>query len=146
VDFEQWISKFVLPVTYQPNFNIAKYNVNSFSIPSVILTLLQGDDSIRNINYINIRYMIRDILLYKNYFTIPNEKEFAKKYGKLLSNFSPLSIINHNANIETLKFISKELYPTDLIELEKRNDDVEKFIRIIQNILALCFRSFKSVS
>jgi len=135
---KQWISKFVLPATYQPNFNIAKYNVNSFSIPSVILTLLQGDDSIRNINYINIRYMIRDILLYKNYFTIPNEKEFAKKYGKLLSNFSPLSIINHNANIETLKFISKELYPTDLIELEKRNDDVEKFIRIIQNILALC--------
>jgi len=80
--------------------------------------------------------MIRDTLLYSYPFEICDEKEFAKTYGKLLRNFCPLALLNHNANIKTLNFISKQIYPSDLIELEKRTD-AEKSVLFIKNILGL---------
>lgn len=111
----------------------AKFNSLSFSIPSRILTILQGNSDIINENCINIRNMLRDILLFDNIYNIPNEKEFSKKYGKILSDFSCLSIINHNANINSLKMMSKIIYENDKkeIKLPKKN------ISILNNILNL---------
>ena len=133
---KKWKSKLTISPTFYQNFNIAKYNVTTFSIPGTILTLLQGDYNIQNTNYITIRNMIRDTLLYSYPFEISDEKDFAKTYGKLLRNFCPLALLNHNANIKTLNFISKQIYPSDLIELEKHSD-AEKSVVFIKNIISL---------
>lgn len=128
-------SKIMISPHYQPNFSLAKYDPYTFSIPSKILSILQGNSELRNENMIQTRYMLRDMLLYDQPFVLPHEKEFAKKYGLILSNLSPLSILNHNANINTLQMISHELYPNDLSELQKLPELPLKTIRTIQMIL-----------
>ena len=118
-------------------FFLSKYDINSFSNISTILTILQGDSMLIKENHLSIRYMIRDTLLYNNQFDIYGEKEFAKKYGSILSSLSPLTILNNNANINTIKQISKELYQIDKEHLERLKDKPVKQLRIINHILAI---------
>ena len=120
-----------------PQFFLSKYDINSFSNISTILTILQGDSMLIKENHLSIRYMIRDTLLYNNQFDIYGEKEFAKKYGSILSSLSPLTILNNNANINTIKQISKELYQIDKEHLERLKDKPVKQLRIINHILAI---------
>ena len=81
--------------------------------------------------------MVRDTLLYEQPYTIQNEKEFAKKYGSILRNLSSLSVINHNANIKTLQFLSKEIYQKDQLQLELLPEPPLKILDTIKNILIL---------
>jgi hypothetical protein len=133
----QYHSNILLSPNYHPSFFLAKYDVNSFSNMSYILTILQSNSVMIKENYISIRYMIRDTLLYHNRFSIYKEKEFAKKYGCMLFNLSPLTVLNNNANIHTIKMISKELYEIDKEHLEKLKDKPERQLRTIKNILAI---------
>ena len=132
-----YVSKLVISPYYNPNFSLSKYNNHTFSIPSKILTILQGNSDLRNEKLICIRYMVRDTLLYEQPYTIQNEKEFAKKYGSILRNLSSLSVINHNANIKTLQFLSKEIYQKDQLQLELLPEPPLKILDTIKNILIL---------
>jgi hypothetical protein len=81
--------------------------------------------------------MIRNVLLYKNPYTIPDELDFRKKYGSILSTMSPLTILNHNADINTLRWLSSELYKKDREGLLKLPEPPQKHLRAVQNVLAL---------
>jgi len=120
-----------------PFFSLAKYTDHTFSVPSVVLSMLQGNVKILNEKYISIWEMIRNILLYKNPYTIPDEADFRKKYGRVLSIMSPLAILNHNACINTLRWSSQQLYKKDLEGLLKLPDPPQKHLRTVQRILAL---------
>ena len=130
-------SNITLSPTYNPNFSFAKYTDHTFSVPSVILSMLQGNVNFLNEKYISIWEMIRNILLYKNPYTIPDEDNFRKKYGSILSTMSPLAILNHNASINTIRWLSNDLYKKDLEELLKLPEPPKKHLRTVQNILAL---------
>jgi hypothetical protein len=130
-------SKVTLPPTYNPFFSLAKYTDHTFSVPSIVLSMLQGNVKILNEKYISIWEMIRNILLYKNPYTIPDEADFRKKYGRVLSIMSPLAILNHNACINTLRWSSQQLYKKDLEGLLKLPDPPQKHLRTVQRILAL---------
>ena len=99
--------------------------------------MLQGNVDLRNEKYISIWEMIRNVLLYKNPYTMPDEVEFRKKYGRVLSTMSPLAILNHNAGINTLRWLSRKLYEKDRGGLLKLPEPPRKHLRVIQNILAL---------
>jgi hypothetical protein len=129
--------KIYLSPTYQSNFSIAKYNLNTFSVQSSILTQLQGNTVLRNEKYLNIWYMIRDCILFEKQFTLKNEADLLK-HGTILYCISPLSILNHNANIKTLKYISKEIYTVDQNFLSQLPETPLKTLNTIKNILALC--------
>lgn len=131
------LSKVTLSPTYNPFFSLAKYTDHTFSVPSVVLSMLQGNVKFLNKKYISIWEMIRNILLYKNPYTIPDEANFRKKYGGILSIMSPLAILNNNACINTLRWSSQHLYKKDLEELLKLPDPPQKHLRTVQNILAL---------
>ena len=130
-------SNVTLSPAYNPNFSLAKYTDHTFSVPSVILSMLQGNVDLRNEKYISIWEMIRNVLLYKNPYTMPDEVEFRKKYGRVLSTMSPLAILNHNAGINTLRWLSRKLYEKDREGLLKLPEPPRKHLRVIQNILAL---------
>jgi hypothetical protein len=130
-------SKIALSSTYKPNFSLTKYTDHTFSVTSVILSMLQGNVDLRNEKYISIWEMIRNVLLYKNPYTIPDEVDFRKKYGRILSSMSPLAILNHNADINTLRWLSGELYKKDREGLLKLREPPQKQLRLLQNILAL---------
>ena len=130
-------SKVALSPTYKPNFSLTKYTDHTFSVTSVILSMLQGNVDLRNEKYISIWEMIRNVLLYKNPYTIPDEVDFRKKYGRILSSMSPLSILNHNADINTLRWLSRELYKKDRENLLKLREPPQKQLRLLENILAL---------
>ena len=130
-------STITLSSTYNPGFSFATYTDHTFSVPGTILSMLQGNVDLRNEKYISIWEMIRNILLYENPYTIPDEDNFRKKYGSILSTMSPLSILNHNASINTLRWLSNKLYKNDLEELLKLPEPPKKHLRTIQNILAL---------
>lgn len=138
VDKMKLPSKLLVSPSYHPNFMLTKYTVHTFSVPSIILSMMQGNIELRNEKYISVWYMVRDILLYTNPFTIPDEAEFRVKYGSLLSNMSPLAILNHNAIIKTLRWISRELYTEDRTGLLALPEPPQKQLRVIQSILALC--------
>jgi len=115
----------------QSHFSLAKYTPSTFSVPSTILTILQGNVDVQNKRCISIWYMVRDTLLFVNPFQADTE---FNKYGKMLSKVTPLSILNHNANIKTLRWLSKRMYEIDQKYVPKES----KQFNTIQNILALC--------
>jgi hypothetical protein len=102
-------------------FVLAKYTPETFSVRSLILTILQENNKLLNEKYSTVWYMIRELILYQYKFSLPNEREFQKTYGKLLHQLSPLTILNHNANYNTVREISKHIYKVDkekMIDLE----------------------------
>jgi hypothetical protein len=50
---------------------------------------------------------------------------------------SPLTILNHNADINTLRWLSSELYKKDREGLLKLPEPPQKHLRAVQNVLAL---------
>jgi hypothetical protein len=130
-------SKVTLSPTCSPRFSLTKYTDHTFSVASVILSMLQGNVELCNEKYISIWEMIRNVLLYKNPYTIPDELDFRKKYGSILSTMSPLTILNHNADINTLRWLSSELYKKDREGLLKLPEPPQKHLRAVQNVLAL---------
>ena len=126
-------SEFLVSPIFNPSFVQSKYTPSTFSIPSKILSILQGNVNVLNKEYVKLWKMISETLLYEKPFVLPNEKEFGKKYGRLLSFLSPLAVTNHNANIKTLHWMSKHLYEIDLEHL-----DESKQMNVIKNILAIC--------
>ena len=101
-------------------FVLAKYTPETFSVRSSILTILQENNKLLNEKYCTVWYMIRELILYQYKFSLPNEREFQKTYGKLLHQLSPLAILNHNATFNTVREISNEIYKVDkekMIEL-----------------------------
>ena len=129
--------KIYLSPNYQSNFSLAKYTINTFSVYSKVLTLLQGNNMLRNEKYLNIWYMIRDCILFERPFKVKNEEELLK-HGIILHKISPLSILNHNATIKTLEYISKEIYTVDQQELQKLPEPPVKVLKTIKDILVLC--------
>ncbi len=69
-------------------------------------------------------------------YSLPNELDFARMYGKYLL-YSSLSLLNHNANVNTLRSISKSLYPEDIEEFKKFSIQPEKVLRTLKDILTL---------
>ena len=92
---------------------------------------------LRNEKYLNIWYMIRDCILFERPFKVKNEEELLK-HGIILHKISPLSILNHNATIKTLEYISKEIYTVDQQELQKLPEPPVKVLKTIKDILVLC--------
>jgi len=103
--------------TSREMFMLAKYSPSTFSIPERILTLLQGNVALKNTDRLVIREMFIFNILYDMPFRIPNEQEFSKAFGKIIS-VSPLVILNHNANIRTLRELSKIIYENDAKEFK----------------------------
>jgi hypothetical protein len=81
--------------------------------------------------------MIRDCILFEKQFTLKNESDLLK-HGTILYCISPLSILNHNANINTLKYLSKEIYTVDQTFLSQLPEPPLRTLNTIKNILALC--------
>ena len=80
--------------------------------------------------------MIRDCILFERHFILENEADLLK-HGTILYCISPLSILNHNANIKTLKYLSKEIYTIDQTFLSKLPEPPLKTLKTIQSILAM---------
>lgn len=116
---------------------LGKYTPETFSVRGTILTILQENNKLLNQKYIGVWYMLRELILYQYAFSIPNESTFQKTYGKLLSKISPLAILNHNANYQTIRKISKEMYEIDKEKLENLNNKPKKTLQVIDHILAL---------
>jgi hypothetical protein len=119
------------------HFSLAKYNVNTFSIPEKILTLIQSHRNVpkKNKNLISLRDTFISNLFYDVYYKIPNEQEFCRKYSRII-HISPIIIFNYNANVNTLNFLSKKIYKKDKKELEKLTQPPVKTIQTLINILA----------
>lgn len=112
------------------------YNVNTFSIPEKILTIMQGDFDLKNTNLIIFRDMFIFNMFYEMPFKLENEEEFSLKYGKILE-VSPLIINTHNSNINTIKSISEVVYKIDQNVFGKMKNKPIKTLEILKNILSL---------
>ena len=82
--------------------------------------------------------MIRDCILFERPFILENEADLLK-HGTILYCISPLSILNHNANIKTLKYLSKEIYTIDQtlmsIEIARSNPISKYFSKLNQRFI-----------
>ena len=128
-------STILIPLTYQPTFFLAKYEPKTFSVPGKILTILQGYGKPRASTDLVVRNIIRDTLLYENKYTLPDENRFAKKYGIIMRNISPLSILNYNATYNSLVCLSREVYTKDKSIFEKMENPPEHIIQLIDSVL-----------
>jgi hypothetical protein len=120
-------NKKVLPSMYTPQ---------TFSIPSKILTIIQGDIEKQNLDLLVFRDMYVFNILFEMPYKLKNEMETALDYKNIIL-ISPLVLCTHNANINTVKYISKILYKADLKKIKKRTDSkqLDKVVRVMENIL-----------
>lgn len=123
-------NKKILPSMYTPE---------TFSIPSKILTIIQGDIERENTSILVFRDMYVFNILFDMTYKCQNEIETALLYKNLIL-ISPAVLLTHNANINTIRYISKILYKNDLKKLKKRTKSrqVDKVINVIENILTNC--------
>lgn len=117
-------------------FMEANYTPETFSVQDKILTILQDGQKVISTDILIFREMFVFNLLYLMPYNLPNELDFARMYGKYLL-YSSLALLNHNANINTVKSISKSLYPEDIEEFEKFSIQPEKVLRTLKDILVL---------
>jgi hypothetical protein len=110
---------------------ISSYTPETFSVPSKILTRLQGDSKPRKTNILSFRKDFMFNMMYDLPYQIPDENLFFmdKRYLSLIK-MNPLVIINHNANINTLKNVAKKVYLQDIEKLSQIPD--EKPIKTLQ--------------
>jgi hypothetical protein len=75
-------------------------------------------------------------ILFEMPYKLKNEMETALDYKNIIL-ISPLVLCTHNANINTVKYISKILYKADLKKIKKRTDSkqLDKVVRVMENIL-----------
>lgn len=111
---------------------LAKYSIKTFSIPEKILTLLEGTVNEKDDRLVTAMNMF----VLTSFYDVPykiSKQCFIK--NKALLDVDPLVIINHNANMNTLKMISHTLYPLDISQLRKMEIPPEKTIMAMTNIL-----------
>lgn len=111
---------------------LAKYTVKTFSIPEKILTLLEGTVREKDERLITAMNMFMMTSFYKVPYQL-SKQCFMK--NKALLEIDPIVIINHNANINTLKMISYNLYPLDIAEMRNMELPPEKTITMMNNVL-----------
>jgi hypothetical protein len=123
-------------INIKKEFIMANYSSETFSVPDKILTILQNGQRVINTDILDFRKEFIFNILYTMPYTIPNEIEFARKYGKYLY-ISPLVLANHNANINSVKAISKIVYAKDVEVFKKMDIKPEKALRTLKENLIL---------
>jgi hypothetical protein len=113
---------------------IANYQPKSFEQPGKILTILQGLNTYYDNSIITMREMLLFNLLYDLPYKIPDSNNFFRNYNSVLS-VSPIVIKNFNANINTLKFLSKAIFSHDLKEFSKMESKPSETIHLLKLIL-----------
>ena len=111
---------------------LAKYSTKTFSIPEKILTLLEGTVTEKDNSLVS----LYEMFILTSFYDVPykiSRQCFIKNKGLL--EIDPLVIMNHNANIATLKMISKKLYPNDILHLNAMPSPPEKTVMTMNNIL-----------
>lgn len=120
--------KYILNIPVIPEFVTAKYGIKTFSVPGKILTILQENTKIYDKKSVELLYMLKSLLFYENKY----ELKIRDEYKKFIKNILPLSIINHNANYNTIREISEKVYKADKKNLEPQT---LKIIHTIDQIL-----------
>jgi len=144
-EFKYKKNDFELPLKYffvKQNINIARYSAKTFSIPDQILTILQGSGESKKVNNINnfileMRNIFIENFLYKRKYKIMDdndEKELISKNKKYIL-LNPIVLINDRANIDTIKFISNNLYKKEIKILKEIANKPEKVLLSFKNIL-----------
>lgn len=127
------------------DFSMAKYNTKTFSVPEEILSILQGNMILPiklDEKYIDYLLTIRKMMAYNFFFSQrfrldqQDESEIIKKHKKIIK-LSNIVYNNYFANIETLKSISKVLYPQEQNVFLSMNQKPTKLLLCIDNIMAL---------
>ena len=137
--------EFLLPLKYffvRPNPILARYTTKTFSIPDEILTILQGSLISKKANDINdfileMRRILIENFLYKRKYTIldvKDEQELMSQNKKYIL-LSPIVLLNDRANIETIKYISNNLYKKEIKVLNEFPNKPEKILLSFKNIL-----------
>jgi hypothetical protein len=126
-----------LSIPVNEYFSLAKYNPTTFSIPEKILTLIQSyrNSPLKNTDIIEWRDMFIFNFFYKHSYTLPNERDVVKKYGKIF-NVSPLTLTNYNATVNTLLYLSKKIYKADLDYVSKLPNPPQKTVTLMKSILS----------
>jgi len=116
-------------------FLLAKYTPKSFSNPSQILSLLQAFiPTVKRDSLLTFREMFVFTAFYQVPYALP--PSFFHRHKRILE-LHRLQVLNHNASIESLKFISKEIYENDQRELVKMVNIPQKTFQTIHDILSL---------
>jgi hypothetical protein len=125
-------------ININERFTLAKYNVGTFSVPEKILNLLQSHKNVKmkKEELISLREMFMNNIFYDMPYKIPNELEFSRKYARI-SHISPLTLLNYNANVNSMEFISKKIYKKDKKELKKLSHPPQKTLETLTGILNL---------
>lgn len=112
---------------------VAKYSPKTFSVPEKILTILQGSVYKKNSHLIS----YREMFIYTSLYNVPYRlsQPFFNLHKKII-NLKPLTILNHNANMNTVAELSKEIYEKDL-EFYPHLSDQKR--HVLQSILSLIF-------
>lgn len=110
---------------------VAKYSPKTFSVPEKILTILQGNVYKKNSHLIS----YREMFIYTSLYNVPYRlsSAFFNLHKKII-NLKPLSILNHNANMNTVAELSKEIYEKDLESYQNLSDQKK---HILKSILSL---------
>ena len=111
---------------------VAKYDGNTFSIPGRILSILQGNNKEKNEKLLSFREMFIESTLYHTPYRL--SPSFFTSFNRILD-VNPLVIINHNANLNTMKHISQIIYQADKKEMARMRDPPAKTLFLISNIL-----------
>lgn len=111
---------------------IAKYDAKTFSMPGRILSILQGNNKEKNEKLLSFRDMFVESTLYHTPYRL--SQSFFTSFNRILD-VNPLIILNHNANLNTMKHISQIIYQADKKEMSKMRDPPAKTLFLINNIL-----------
>ena len=111
----------------------SRYQSQTFSNPSHILTLLESylPASIDLLTY-------REMAMWTIFYEMPvatKQDTLLKVHHKILD-LSPLSTIGNNANVSTLRLISKSIYDIDLASIPTLPEDTKEVMHAIQLFLA----------
>lgn len=116
-------------------FLMAKYTPKTFSNPSCILSLLQAFlTTVKKTHLLTFREMFVLTAFYDVQYHLP--LPFFHAHKRILE-LERLPLLNHNASIESLKFMSRRIYNKDQEELKKMNHIPQKTFQTVRDILCL---------
>jgi hypothetical protein len=130
--------KLIFHVPYFPVNNqmiLAKYTTKSFSNPSQMLSLLQAFLPTRKRDEL---LTFRNMFVFTSFYhvTYPLSSVFFHEHKRILE-LERLSILNHNASINTLILMCREIYQRDEEELRKMKHIPQKIFQTIRDIMSL---------
>lgn len=111
----------------------AKYTSKSFSNPSQILSLLQAFlTTVKRDELL----VFREMFVFTSFYNVPYKlnQTFFDAHKRILA-LERLPLLNHNATIESLKFMSREIYSREVTELTKMEHIPQKTFQTITDIL-----------